>query len=370
MSARSIAEPWSAPAAPPEQVAWKLDWNLLRTFMVIVQEQGLTAAAARLDLKQPSVSNALKRLERALGVQLIERGPRTFRLTARGHALYRECTGIFGSVNRLASALEQAEGEIAGTVQLALASHVVSPLIDDTLAEFHRLHPAACLSISVSSSREVVGSVFEKRAALGVCLVRDRLPELEYTALYTEHFGFYCGPGHRLFGRHGLRLEDLRGEQCVSFHTDQLSDVLRPVAVLRAEADFDENLAGVSTHLEEIRRMVLAGLGIGALPVHVVERDVRDGLLFRLPPYQNPPAVDIWLVRHPQASVNRAEAEFTRLLLQRVADTPRRQRIYGLNTDMTTDTTPVASRHTTKGRAPGARRKKQQNSQPTEDNTP
>jgi DNA-binding transcriptional LysR family regulator len=331
MPAGSIAKPRFAAAGLPEQVAWKLDWNLLRTFMVIVQEQGLTAAAARLDLKQPSISNALKRLEQALGVQLIERGPRSFRLTARGDALYRECTGIFGSVNRLASALEKAEGEITGTVQLALASHVVSPLLDGALTDFHRRHPAACLSISVSSSREVVESVFEKRAALGVCLVRERLPELEYTLLYTEHFGFYCGPDHPLFGRRGLRLEDLHGAQCVSFPTDQLTDVLRPVAVLRAEAEFDANLAGVSTNLEEIRRMVLAGLGIGALPIHVVERDVRDGLLFRLPPYQDPPAIDIWLVRHPQARVNRAEAEFTRLLLQRVADTPREQRIYGLS---------------------------------------
>ena len=76
--------------------------------------------------------------------------------------------------------------------------------------------------------------------------------------------------------------------------------------------------------------MVLAGLGIGALPIHVVERDVRDGLLFRLPPYQNPPAIDIWLVRHPRARVNRAEAEFTRLLQQRVAATPQEQRVYGL----------------------------------------
>ncbi|MGK2924402.1 MAG: LysR family transcriptional regulator [Lysobacterales bacterium] len=320
-----------------KRVAWSLDWNLLRTFLVIVQEQSLTAAAARLQLKQPSVSNALKRLERALGVQLIERGPRTFRLTARGRALYRECTGIFGSVSRLASALEQAQGEITGTVQLALASHVVSPLIDDLLAEFHRRHPAACLSICVSSSREVVESVFEKRAALGVCLVRDRLPELEYTLLYTEHFGFFCGPGHRLFGQRGLQLEDLRGERCVSFPTDQLSDVLRPIAMLRAEADFDENVAGMSINLEEIRRMVTAGLGIGALPIHVVERDVRDGLLFRLPPYENPPAIDIWLVRHPEARVNRAEAEFTRLLQKRVAETPRSERVYGL-APLTTET--------------------------------
>jgi DNA-binding transcriptional LysR family regulator len=295
-----------------------------------VQEKSLTGAAARLHLKQPSVSNALKRLEQTLGVRLIDRGPRTFRLTPRGRALYRECAGILGSVNRLGTALEIAEGEVTGIVQLALASPVVSPLIDDTLAEFHRLHPLACLSISVSSSREVVESVFEKRAALGVCLVRDELPELEYEQLYTEHFGFFCGPEHPLFGRRGLQLADLRGEQCVSFHTDQLNDVLRPIAMLRVEAEFDQNVAGTSTNLEEIRRMVIAGLGIGALPIHVVENDVRGGLLYRLPPYDNPPAVDIWLVRHPQAAVNRAEAEFTRLLMTRVAATPRRQRVYGL----------------------------------------
>lgn len=332
MSARSLREVPTEQTADrsSEQVAWKLDWNLLRTFVVIVQEQSLTGAAARLRLKQPSVSNALKRLEHALGVRLIERGPRTFRLTARGRALYRECTGILGSVNRLGTALEKADGEISGVVQLALASHVISPLIDETLAEFHRLHRRACLSISVSSSREVVESVFEKRAALGVCLVRDELPELEYEQLYTEHFGFFCGPAHPLFGRRGLQLADLRGQQCVSFHTDQLNDVLRPIAMLRAEAEFDENLAGTSTNLEEIRRMVIAGLGIGALPIHVVERDLREGQLFRLPPYENPPPIDIWLVRHPQAAVNRAEAEFTRLLRKRVAATPRSQRVYGL----------------------------------------
>ena len=41
---------------------WEIDWNLLRTFTVIVQEKGLTAAGDRLLLKQPTISNALRRL--------------------------------------------------------------------------------------------------------------------------------------------------------------------------------------------------------------------------------------------------------------------------------------------------------------------
>jgi DNA-binding transcriptional LysR family regulator len=315
--------------SPPDELAWKLDWNLLRTFMVIVQEKNITAAANRLKLKQPTVSNALKRLEQCLGCDLIRRGPRSFEVTARGKALYQECTSVFGTVNRLSCALEEAGEDISGTVQLSMASHVMSPLLDDTLEAFHRLHPRACISINISSSKDVIRSIFEKQSAIGICLVQDQVAELEYRHLYTEHFGFFCGPRHRLFGKQGLGIQDLRGEQCVSFRTDQLNDVLQPVALLRVQADFDRNIAGMSSNLEEIRRMVMAGVGIGALPVHVVEREVKDGLLFRLPPYENLPPINIWLVRHPGASLNQAEREFLRMLDERIDVTPIESRTYG-----------------------------------------
>lgn len=313
----------------PQGLAWNLDWNLLRTFMLIVQERSITAAANRLRLKQPTVSNALKRLEQSLGIDLIRRGPRSFEVTARGKSLYQECISIFGTVNRLTSALEEAAEEVSGTVQLALASHVTTPLLDETLEAFHRLHPLACISIDVSSSSDVIRSVLEKKSAIGICLVQQQLAELEYRHMYTEHFGFFCGPRHRLFGAKGLKLEDLRGERCVSFRTDQLNDALQPVALLRAKAEFDGNIAGMSSNLEEIRRMVMAGLGIGALPVHVVEREVKDGMLCRLPPFSGLPPIKIWLVRHPGASLNHAEREFFRMLADRIDVTPVAERTYG-----------------------------------------
>ena len=326
-----------------DKLVWNLDWNLLRTFMVIVQEQGITAAAKRLDLKQPTVSNALKRLETCLGSELIERGPRNFEVTAQGQTLYRECTAIFGSVNRLPSVLDKAEQEVSGTVQLVMASHVVCPLLDETLEKFHHLYPSACVSIDITCSKGVIRSILEKKASFGICLVREQDPALDYRHLYTEHFGFFCGPRHRLFGKHGLGLEDLRGEQCVSFHTDQLNDVLQPVALLRAQAAFDEKITGVSSHLHEIRRMVIAGMGISALPVHVVERDVRDGLLFRLPPYENPPPIHIWLVSHPAVSLNLVERKFFAMLNEKIENTPLEKRTYGNSS--TAKPVKVFSRH-------------------------
>lgn len=317
----------AAPGSGPEG----LDWNLLRTFLAIVEEGSITGAALRLGLKQPSVSNALRRLEDSLGHRLIERGPRSFSVTRHGEALRRECIDIVGAIDRLPGLLGDLADEVRGKVSIALASHVVCPLFDDSLAGFHRRHPRATVEIAVAASRDAVASVAARRSSLAICLVRERRDGLDHELLYREHFGFFCGPGHRLHGKTGLDLADLAGEHCVSFHTDHPDDVLHPVALLRARAGLDRRPSGVSSNLEEVRRMIVAGLGIGALPIHVVADDLAQGRLWRLPPYRDPPAIDIFLVTNPASRPNRAEAAFLGLFQSRIAATPLAARTYGLD---------------------------------------
>ncbi|MEZ5891892.1 MAG: LysR family transcriptional regulator [Parvularculaceae bacterium] len=310
-------------------LAWRLDWNLLRSFMVIMDVGSITEAARRLDLKQPTVSNALRRLEDTLGRRLIDRGPRSFAPTAHGRALYDQVTQMFGSIERLTALLETEMEDVSGVVEVAMATHVTTPLIDDTLRDFQNRYPNTTISITVNSSRNIIELIRSRRSAIGVCLVRDQEPNLEYHHLFREYFGFFCGPTHRLFGKTGLSVEDLHGERSVSFDTDRIEDVLRPIAMLRESAAFASPPAGLSNNLEEIRRMTIAGLGIAALPVHVVERDVRDGLLWRLPPYDNAPQIDIFAVVNPQTQLNRAEQAFAAMLFEKIDETPLAQRTYG-----------------------------------------
>lgn len=312
----------------PERFSRRLDWNLLRTFLVIVQEGGISRAADRLFLRQPSVSNALKRLEEQLDRRLIERGHGSFRITDAGEALYRECLEIYGNVSRLALLMREVEEEIRGHVTVSVASHVTTPLVDETLAAFHQRYPEVTFHFDVATSEDVVHAVLQKTASLGICLARTRKPGLEYQLMFREHFAFYCGPRHPLFGRSELTLADLRGQSFVSFKTDLLSDVLRPVALLRAQAELDSAVIGASSNLEEVRRMIVAGLGIGPLPIHVVERDVRDGLLWRLPPYQAAPSIDVFLVSNPKSHLGRAETAFLRSLREAIAGRSLEERVY------------------------------------------
>lgn len=311
-----------------ERLARNLDWNLIRMFVVLADSGSVTEASERLGLRQPSVSNALRRLEDRLGRKLINRSPGHFALTDAGRLLQREAIDIHGSILRLDTLMRNVADEVRGHVRVAMASHVICPLFDDALTAFHRDHPKATLSLDVTASREALASVLGRHASLAICLVRKRSAKLEYLRLYREYFGLFCGPTHPLYGRRDLKKKDLSGQSSVSFVTDQMSDALRPVALMRAQADLDDRVIGTSAHLEEVRRMIVAGLGVGPLPIHVVRRDIEDGLLWRLPPYQNPPAIDVHIVWNPKAKMNRAEAALLKELVRRVSETPMSQRTY------------------------------------------
>jgi DNA-binding transcriptional LysR family regulator len=62
--------------------------------------------------------------------------------------------------------------------------------------------------------------------------------------------------------------------------------------------------------------------------VHVAARDVQDGLLWRLPPYDNPPAVDVHVVWNPRTRMNRAEESLLTRILDKIEATPIEDRTY------------------------------------------
>ncbi|MBO9436441.1 LysR family transcriptional regulator [Ruegeria sp. R13_0] len=312
----------------PDRVARELDWNLLRTFVVLAESHSITDAANQLGLRQPSVSAALKKLEDRIGRKLLDRSPGRFVLTDAGHLLYREAVEINGSVLRLSTLMRDLTDEVQGNVKIAVASHVVCPLLDEALACFHADHPNASFSIEVHSSADAIAEVAAKRASFAVCLVKDHNPKLEYRRLYREYFGLFCGPNHPFFGRKDLTVADLAGQSSVSFETDRLQDVLRPVTVMRAQAELGQKITGVSSHLEEVRRMIVAGLGIGPLPLHVAARDVRDQHLWQVPPYEGLPAIDVHVVWNPATVKNRAEELLLQEILAAIDTTPMDIRTY------------------------------------------
>lgn len=97
---------------------------------------------------------------------------------------------------------------------------------------------------------------------------------------------------------------------------------------MRARAELGQKITGVSSHLEEVRRIIMAGLGIGPLPLRVAARDVRDQQLWQVPLYEGLPAIDVHVVWNPATVKNRAEELLRQEILTAIETTPMEVRTY------------------------------------------
>ena len=293
-----------------DRFARNLDWNLLRTFVVVVQEGSITAAANRLLLQQPSVSMALKRLEDAIGQRLIDRRPGYFEITEAGRKVYQQAREMFGAVVRLPDLTADMGESLTGHISVYTISNALNPDWDSMLEGFFRDHPRASISFQVETTDAVIRAVERKVATIG--LSDGVIPEgLQKWLFAREHYGLFCGRGHRLDRIEDLEVEDLRGEPYVSFTADVLGGQhMGPVTAVRAFASFGQWVRAASCNVEEVQRMIRRGIGIGMLPIHLSRQLVEKGELWQLPPYDDLPVAETYQITNPGSPLNAAETAF------------------------------------------------------------
>ncbi|EGH71994.1 LysR family transcriptional regulator [Pseudomonas syringae] len=297
----------------------RLDWNLLRAFLVIGQEKSISRAAARLFLTQSAVSQSLKRLEEQLDCQLVlRRGPR-FDVSPAGEEVLRIAEEIYGNVSRLSATLKNPDDDVVGKVRILTISKVQSALYDDFLVQFHRDHPRVELDVEVMGSSDIQSSLNQRTATVGLGLCRFPLAKLERRCLLRQRYAFFCGKRHRLFGQRKLPLEALQSENFVSFTSDQMGGNLSPLTMFRDQQGFTGKIVACSSSFEEIRRLIIAGFGVGCLPEHLVDIDLHNGLIWRLPPAEGVVDVDVFLMWNREQRMSRAETVFLESF-QRVID--------------------------------------------------
>lgn len=288
----------------------RLDWNLLRTFMFVVQERGVGRAATALYLSQPAVSQALKRLEDAVGGLLLYRRHGEFRLTALGEEIYRLSRDMYGMVARIDEAAASEQNEVAGTLRLLVMSKIQSTAYDDFLTQFHRRYPQVEFNMDVMQSAAILDALSKRVPALGLCLCRKPIDVLQRRLFLRHRYVLVCGRNHPLFARRHIHPDELRDQNFICFASDQLGDTLSPLTIFRDQQGFTGRIVGTSPSVEEIRRMVIAGLGLSCLPEHLIGQDVAAGDLKRLPPDQPVAELDVFLTWHSERKLNAAEHAF------------------------------------------------------------
>jgi len=164
-----------------------MDERRLRYFLAIVEAGGVTAAAERLHVAQPSLSQALRSLERELGAELFDRVGRGLQLTAAGRALIGPARQALLAIDGTRSAVREIAELLAGELAIAALATLAADPLGDLVGRFRAAHADVTVTIREAESTADVGRlVAEGTSELGVVHLPITPPRLHVTPLGSQ----------------------------------------------------------------------------------------------------------------------------------------------------------------------------------------
>jgi DNA-binding transcriptional LysR family regulator len=191
----------------------------MRAFVAVVEEGAMSAAARRLHLSQPALSQTIAGIERQLGVQLLVRSNTGVQVTEVGMVLLAEVRAVLARYEHAMAAVARHTGAADGVLRVGIPLELPADLLARPLAVLAAKHPnTRVLPQHMSTSAQ-----FAKLAAgeLDIGLVRERPLGQEWDAFQVvcEELGVLVSAdvSSRLAGPHGIRLDALANLTWVSF---------------------------------------------------------------------------------------------------------------------------------------------------------
>ena len=185
-----------------------LDPVSLRLFIAICEQHSLTEAAERVNLSVSAVSKRLAALEDQIGAPLLERGRGTVGLTAAGEALLPAARGLLQSMSQIQANLSAYARSVPGHVRVASTMSAITSFLPADIAAFSLRHPQVDVRIDERVADDVVRSVEEGRADLGICWDGTGTRRLQTVPYRVDHLVVIVHRKHELASRRRVGFAD------------------------------------------------------------------------------------------------------------------------------------------------------------------
>jgi DNA-binding transcriptional LysR family regulator len=252
--------PWRGDRLPlPTAVA-----PVLTQFAAVARAEHLTHAAEALGISQPTLSRAINRLEKQLGVPLFSHVGRGIRLTVHGRRLLERAEQALDVLDLAGQEVAAKADAEYGQVSLAHLKSLGPQTIPALLRAFGAAHPHVRFRLTEASSAQMVKLL--RAGEVDLCLIAPPPEDKDITAVpfQRQEMRLVVPARHRWATRKSVRLADAAHDDFVTlragYGTRQIADGLCRAAGfsprIRIEAD------GIDT----VRRLVAARLGLALLP--------------------------------------------------------------------------------------------------------
>ncbi|MFE0044530.1 transcriptional regulator CynR [Streptomyces albireticuli] len=245
----------------------------LRYLLAVAEHASFTRAAEALHISQPTLSQQVKQLEKALKTQLLDRTGRTVRLTDAGHAYAHYARAALQDLAAAERAVLDVQDLHTGTLRLAMTPTFTAYLIGPLTAAFHTCHPGITLEVRELAQDRIEAALLADEADLGIAFSGTHLPGIEATPLFIETLTLVVGPHHPQAGEK----QTAGAKETETTRTTTGTETTRP----EAEAETVKPPAKERERVEELPVRELAGHQLALLSGDFATRGHIDAYFTR-----------------------------------------------------------------------------------------
>lgn len=262
-----------------------LDLRHLRYFLAVAEEGHITRAAERLGMQQPPLSQRIRAIERALGVQLFRRKPRGVELTEAGRIFRDNANAMLLQYDRALDATRRAargeEGELRVGMMPTAPFH---PFVPSTIREFRKTFPRIKLSLDECLRAEAIDRLQSEQMDVAFMRASFTAPQkLVVFSLLTEPMIAALPAVHPL-ARRGkskpLSLRDAADETFIVYARQLGPAFFEATVTACLKAGFSPRIGQEAPRVVSALSLVAAGLGITIVPASMRTMGL-DGVVYR-----------------------------------------------------------------------------------------
>jgi LysR family transcriptional regulator, transcriptional activator of the cysJI operon len=263
-----------------------MNFQHLTTFCTVISEGSMTAAAEKLYLTQPAVSQQIRNLEDELKVELLQRGSRQAKATAQGQILYEYAKRILALSQQAHLAIQTMNVEVEGTFKIgtlnSLGLYIVSPVIGLFLKHNSKLS----VHLTYESGEALINSF--NKGDLDIMILPDATveyagePKNYERKLLMQDEMWLVGSSKDSHLPEDIELQDLPLKPFVKI-MERYPNFEKELGKSLSKIGLELSPVFETVNVGTLKRVLESGLGWGFLPSHSIRKHVRSGRLTSVP---------------------------------------------------------------------------------------
>ncbi|MBA1274397.1 LysR family transcriptional regulator [Stutzerimonas azotifigens] len=234
-----------------------ISFRQLRAFILIAETSSFTRTAEQLHLSQPALSYNIRKLEEALGLQLLARNTRSVELTPAGAHFLPQARRMLRDMDDAVRDARETLNLSRGTIRLAALPTAAASFLPKVIAAFAQSYPGVKVSLRDGRAGEILAWVKEGEVDAGISSLPEDLSGLEFERLVDDNLALLVRKEHS-------HADDWKRLPYIALTRDTS---IRPLvdAALRY-LEMPVTPAWEAAHMSTAAALVREGLGFSLLP--------------------------------------------------------------------------------------------------------